>query len=90
MKAEKLNKERKRQKLSIAELANKANLPKGTVEKILFGIVKNSRIDTMEAIERALIYTPKRFKAKEKSPIYCAFTVINHKYTGLLGALNRS
>lgn len=31
-----------------------------------------------------------RFKAKEKSPIYCAFTVINHKYTGLLGALNRS
>lgn len=49
-----INNERKRQKLSVAELAEKANLPKGTVEKILFGIVKNPRIDTMEAIEKAL------------------------------------
>lgn len=49
-----LNNERKRQKLSIAELAEKANLPKGTVEKILFGIVKHPRIDTMESIEKAL------------------------------------
>lgn len=49
-----LNEERKRQKLSIAELASKANLPKGTVEKVLFGVVQNPRIDTMEAIEKAL------------------------------------
>ncbi len=49
-----INTERKRQHLSVAELAEKANLPKGTVEKILFGIVKNPRIDTMQAIERAL------------------------------------
>ena len=49
-----INTERKRQHLSVAELAEKATLPKGTVEKILFGIVKNPRIDTMQAIERAL------------------------------------
>ena len=49
-----INAERKRQHLSVGELAEKANLPKGTVEKILFGIVKNPRIDTMQAIERAL------------------------------------
>lgn len=54
MKVEELNKIRKLQKMSIAELAEKANLPKGTVEKVLFGVVKNPRIDTMQAIEKAL------------------------------------
>lgn len=54
MEVEKLNEERKRQGISVAELAKKANLPQGTVEKVLFGIVKHPRIDTMEAIERAL------------------------------------
>lgn len=54
MNIENINEERKRQHLSVAELALKANLPKGTVEKILFGIVKHPRIDTMQAIEKAL------------------------------------
>ena len=54
MDVEKLNDERKKRKLSVAQLAEKANLPKGTVEKVLFGVVKNPRIDTMNAIEKAL------------------------------------
>ena len=54
MEVEELNDERKRQKLSVVELAERANLPKATVEKILFGIVKHPRIDTMRAIESAL------------------------------------
>lgn len=49
-----LNEERKRQNLTVFELAQKANLPKATVEKILFNVVKNPRIDTMQAIEKAL------------------------------------
>ena len=49
-----LNEERKRQKLSIAELAERANLPKSTVEKILFRIVKYPRIDTLWALAGAL------------------------------------
>ena len=49
-----LNLERKKQNMSVQELADKANLPKGTVEKILFGIVKNPRVDTLEAIKGAL------------------------------------
>ncbi len=49
-----LNEERKKQKLTVNELAEKANLPKSTIEKILFGIVKNPRLDTVQAIERAL------------------------------------
>lgn len=63
MEVEELNEERKRQKLSVAELAEKANLPKGTVEKVLFGVVKNPRIDTMQAINRALgLYTSPQTK----------------------------
>ncbi len=54
MNVEELNTERKKQKISIEELAKRAKLPKGTVEKVLFGIVKNPRIDTMQAIEHAL------------------------------------
>ena len=54
MRIEDLNQIRKLQKMSVEELAQKANLPKGTVEKVLFGVVKNPRIDTMRAIEKAL------------------------------------
>ena len=54
MDIEKLNEERKKRGLSIEALASLAGLPKSTIEKILFGIVKNPRLDTVEAIERAL------------------------------------
>lgn len=53
-----LNKKRKELGLSIEELADKANLAKSTVEKVLFGVVKNPRIDTLQAIERALGLAP--------------------------------
>ncbi len=49
-----LNEERKRLGLSVEELAERAGLPKSTLEKILFGVVKNPRIDTVQAIERVL------------------------------------
>lgn len=65
MEVEKLNDERKRQGMSVAELAQKANLPQGTIEKVLFGIVKHPRIDTMQAIERALGLT--EWTAEEKA-----------------------
>ena len=54
MNIETLNEERKNRGLSVDELAEKAGLPKSTIEKILFGIVKHPRIDTVQAIERAL------------------------------------
>ena len=56
-----INEERKRQGLSIEELAKLANLPKSTVEKIIFGIVKHPRIDTVNALLEAL-------GLKEKTP----------------------
>lgn len=78
MKVEELNEVRKRQKLSVAELAEKANLPKGTVEKVLFGVVKNPRIDTMQAIERALgLYTSPRI---EKDPVITDEVELNDIY----------
>lgn len=54
MKVSELNEEQKRQNISVKELAKKADLPKGTVEKVLYGVVQNPRIDTMQAIEKAL------------------------------------
>ena len=53
--------------MSVEELAQKAGLPKSTIEKILFGITKNPRLDTVGALERALgIYTSPRI---EKDPV---------------------
>lgn len=45
---------KKQKKMTIAEIAEKANLPKGSVQNIFAGYVPAPRIDTVEAIERAL------------------------------------
>lgn len=45
---------KKEQHLTIAEIAKRAGLPKGTVQNIFCGYVPNPRTDTVEAIERAL------------------------------------
>lgn len=58
MEISKLNEARKKAGFSIEELSQKANLEKSTVEKVLFGVVKNPRVDTLQAIERALGLAP--------------------------------
>ncbi|MDE6597593.1 MAG: LexA family transcriptional regulator [Clostridia bacterium] len=45
---------KKQKKMTIEEIARKANLPKGSVQNIFAGYVPNPRVDTVEAIERAL------------------------------------
>ena len=60
MDIEKLNEERKKLGLSVEELANLAGLPKSTIEKILFGVVKNPRLDTVQAIGRVLRINEKK------------------------------
>lgn len=54
MDLEKWKAAKKEQKLTIAEIAKKANLPKGTVQNIFCGYIPNPRIDTVKAIEHAL------------------------------------
>ena len=45
---------KKRKKLTIAEIAVRADLPKGTVQNIFAGYVPSPRLDTVQSIERAL------------------------------------
>ena len=45
---------KKDKKLTIKQIAEKANLPQGSVQNIFCGYVPNPRIDTVEAIEKAL------------------------------------
>ena len=40
--------------MTISQIAEKANLPKGTVQNIFCGYIPNPRIDTVKAIEHAL------------------------------------
>ena len=47
-------KAKKEKKLTIAQIAELANLPKGTVQNIFCGYIPNPRIDTVRAIEHAL------------------------------------
>ena len=45
---------KKRLGLTIAEIAKRAGIPQGTVQNIFAGYVPTPRIDTVQAIERAL------------------------------------
>lgn len=54
MDLERWKKVKKEKKLTIAQIAEKANLPKGTVQNIFCGYIPNPRIDTVQAIEHAL------------------------------------
>lgn len=50
-----LMKSRKKQlKITLDELSEKSGIPKRTIEDIFRGATKNPRIDTIQAIERAL------------------------------------
>lgn len=46
--------EKRKQKLTLAQIAEKANLPLGSVQNIFAGYVPNPRIDTVMSIEKAL------------------------------------
>ena len=41
-------------KLKYDEIAERSNIPKGTIQNIFAGYIPNPRIDTVQAIERAL------------------------------------
>ena len=45
---------KKEKGLTIEEISKRANLPKGSVQNIFCGYVPNPRIDTVQAIEKAL------------------------------------
>lgn len=54
MTGKELNQLRKEKKISFNELAQLSGLPKSTLEKVLFEITPHPRIDTIQAIEKAL------------------------------------
>jgi len=54
MDIEKLNEERKRKKITFKELSKLSNIPERTLYAIFLKQTQHPRIDTMEAIERAL------------------------------------
>lgn len=70
MNIEEINQIRKDKGISVEELALLSKLPKSTVEKVLFGIVKHPRIDTMQAIERALGITSKPNLSAEQQELF--------------------
>ena len=60
-------KEQKRKlKLKYDDIAALSNIPKGTIQNIFAGYIDNPRIDTVQAIERALGLS--EWSAEEKAP----------------------
>lgn len=57
---------KKQKKLTLQEIADASGIPKRTVDDIFSGKTKHPRIDTMQAIERALGITP----GQEALPAY--------------------
>lgn len=58
MNIETLKKKKQETKITFDELSEKSGIPKRTLENIFHGITKNPRIDTMQAIEKALDLAP--------------------------------
>lgn len=56
---------KKQKKLTIEDIAKEANLPKGSVQNIFAGYVPNPRVDTVQAIERALGLREVKFAEKK-------------------------
>lgn len=54
MNAEYLKKAKKDKKMTLQQIAEKSNIPKRTVDDIFSGKTPNPRIDTLQAIEKAL------------------------------------
>lgn len=58
MKIEQLKAEKKRRKMTLQQIADLSGVPKRTVDDIFSGHTQNPRIDTVQAIERALGIQP--------------------------------
>lgn len=56
---------KKEKKMTIADIAEKSGIPKGTVQNIFAGYVPTPRVDTVEAIEHALGLDEKKPLADE-------------------------
>lgn len=76
---------KKQQRLTIAEIANRANLPKGSVQNIFAGYVPSPRIDTVEAIERALGLRGNHVRF-EASNVYDAGALVIYEELGTVKA----
>lgn len=67
MNLEALKAAKKKAGLTIAQIAERANLPKGTVQNIFCGYVPNPRSDTLHAIEHALELDVSHFTPDERA-----------------------
>ena len=76
---------KKEQKLTIEEIAKRANLPKGSVQNIFCGYVPSPRIDTVEAIERALGLSKTEPNGITSSPDYIKIDDLEMYPVPLLG-----
>lgn len=57
---------KKEKGITIEEIAQKANLPKGTVQNIFCGYVPNPRMYTIQAIEKALGINENKIELSEE------------------------
>ena len=83
MDIEYLKKIKKQKKMTLDEISEKSGIPKRTIEDIFRGATKHPRIDTMQAIEKALgVYNEKTPSdetegAQEWMQLYYALTEEN-------------
>lgn len=79
---------KKEKKLKIADIASAANLPKGTVQNIFCGYIPHPRIDTVQAIERALGLNSAQSYANDGLKTESVAKSLSEKETRLLDAFN--
>lgn len=79
---------KKEKKLTIAQIANEANLPKGTVQNIFCGYIPNPRVDTVKAIETALGLNASQPYTTTNAKTEGSTSSLTEKETRLISAFN--
>lgn len=87
---EALKKAKKEQKLTLDELATRSGVAKRTIEDILQGKTKNPRVDTMQALERALGLAPSFTEADQAKGAGNAPIALSDRDLNTLGRINRA
>ena len=77
---DKIEEYKKKLGLTTAELAEKSGVPKGTLDKILSGVTKDPKLETLKAIARVLGLTLDDFD-DEKSTVKTSYDELITVYT---------
>ena len=90
MNIEQLKNRKSELNITFDELSERSGVAKRTIENVFLGATKNPRIDTVQAIERALGLAPQWTDEEKALGVVSTPTVLSDRDLNTLGIINRA